>query len=453
MGQNYSDRAAKAAVGFSAGGEWKKRLRVRRRRRREDKSPAEELACPEKGRRQPPNRRKQKLSLQQPELEGKPSASLIQERSDAGSSAAPSTVQSVTGNRLRGSAAQSISADCGSLDLGPLSADQGTAPGTPDMRLDGQGGRLRRDMSKCNAAKPGPATAKERSWLEDGKKTVLGSPADGFRISEGTERTLEGTGRTDATGGQGLDTLDHVDGNCRENGVHHPIEGEQTSRRPLCEATTTQSGGVLSHVTISVVPPDGNMGSNHHPHRCPIEELWTTDSGIGGPKLTITPPDTDCPPKTAQSGDSLLNRRGPPFILNSDTHSYAIPRLIVTRDVSPKRCLPPSLSPQFLETGFSLDVPLSGEAESPCSDSGCGGSPVPSLFLRKLSSSSGLSSASSFEESEDDFIGSDLEPSGSMVCGAEEHGASVSSERRFYGGDIDYLWLFSSFSTTTPSMP
>ncbi|XP_073405363.1 inositol-trisphosphate 3-kinase C [Dendrobates tinctorius] len=438
MGQNYSDRAAKAAVSFSAGGEWKKRLRVRRRRRREDKSPAEDVAGPEKGRRQPPNRRKHKESIQQPELEGKPSASLIQERSDAGCSAAPRT--SVPDTRLTSSAAQSISADCGSEDLAlpgerPSSAGQGTAPGTPaaaapDMRLDGQGGRLRKDMSKCNAAKPGLTTTKERVWLEDGKKMILGSPADSLRILGGTERTLEGAGRTDKGGSE---VVDPAGGNCRENGLHHPMStmvGEQTSRRPLCEATTTESGGVLSHVTISVVPPDEKMGSNNHPHHCPVEELWTTDSGIGGLKLTITPPDTDCPPKTVQSGDLLLNRRGPPFLLNSDTPNYAIPRLIVTRDVSPKRCVPPSLSPQFLETGFSLDVPLSGEAESPCSDSGCGGSPVPSLFLRKLSSSSGLSSASSFEESEDDFIGSDLEPSVLMVCGAEEHGASSTSWRK-----------------------
>ncbi|XP_078097785.1 inositol-trisphosphate 3-kinase C-like [Mustelus asterias] len=68
-----------------------------------------------------------------------------------------------------------------------------------------------------------------------------------------------------------------------------------------------------------------------------------------------------------------------------------IPRLIVTQDES----LPPGPeTPQ---------EPLPDE-ESRSSDSGCGGSPAPSLLLRKLSgssvSSAGLSS--SFEESEDD---------------------------------------------------
>uniref|UniRef100_A0A3Q0S6R8 Kinase n=1 Tax=Amphilophus citrinellus TaxID=61819 RepID=A0A3Q0S6R8_AMPCI len=53
------------------------------------------------------------------------------------------------------------------------------------------------------------------------------------------------------------------------------------------------------------------------------------------------------------------------------------------------------------------------EDESPCSDSGCGGSPALMRSPRKLSNSSsiGLSSASSFEESEDDFTGSDIESS------------------------------------------
>ncbi|XP_043923217.1 inositol-trisphosphate 3-kinase C [Protopterus annectens] len=89
--------------------------------------------------------------------------------------------------------------------------------------------------------------------------------------------------------------------------------------------------------------------------------------------------------------------------------SVPIPRLIVTREPSPCR---------GSETGEQSNElwtkSRGGDEESPCSDSGCGGSPSPSLVLRKLSSSSsaGLSSASSFEESEDDFTGSDAEPYG-----------------------------------------
>ncbi|XP_062916439.1 inositol-trisphosphate 3-kinase C-like [Mobula hypostoma] len=69
-----------------------------------------------------------------------------------------------------------------------------------------------------------------------------------------------------------------------------------------------------------------------------------------------------------------------------------IPRLIVTQDESLARV-----------EGVAEDE--QPDEESPSSDSGCGGSPAPSLLLRKLSGSS-LSSAghsSSFEESEDDF--------------------------------------------------
>ncbi|KAG9472500.1 hypothetical protein GDO78_019195 [Eleutherodactylus coqui] len=321
------------------------------------------------------------------------------------------------------------------------------------MRLDGQGGRLRRDMSKGDAAKPGLTTGKERVWSEE-EKNILGSPNESFRkLLGGTEDNTEGAGRRGkaiARKGDTLETLDHVGDNWRsEDRLSQPMNhhltvglcaGEQTSPRSTCEAERCRDGpeplcvGSLSNVTISVAPQYGTgqkMGLSSRP-RCSAQDLWTIDSGIGGLKLTVTPPETDVVPKSGDHPrESLLSRRGPPFLLNSDTHSYAIPRLIVTQDVSPKRCVPSSLSPQFNDTGFCLDVPLSGEVESPCSDSGCGGSPVPSLFLRKLSSSSGLSSASSFEESEDDFIGSDLEPAGGlMVCSSDEHGASSTSWRK-----------------------
>ncbi|KAG9342159.1 hypothetical protein JZ751_017159 [Albula glossodonta] len=94
----------------------------------------------------------------------------------------------------------------------------------------------------------------------------------------------------------------------------------------------------------------------------------------------------------------------------SQSFPGTIPRLIVTRDPSPSRTEEPCIQEGGGPGVISVDIPM--DEESPCSDSGCGGSPVPSLLLRKLSSSSsaGLSSASSFEESEDDFNGSDIEP-------------------------------------------
>uniref|UniRef100_A0A8C1YPF2 Kinase n=1 Tax=Cyprinus carpio TaxID=7962 RepID=A0A8C1YPF2_CYPCA len=101
-----------------------------------------------------------------------------------------------------------------------------------------------------------------------------------------------------------------------------------------------------------------------------------------------------------------------------------IPKLIVTHDdLGPVQDSPHISDLTLSMGGFSLE--LHPDEDSPCSDSGCGGSPLPSLFHRKLSSSSsaGLSSASSFEESEDDFTGSDIEPtslSPSMIGSPDE---------------------------------
>uniref|UniRef100_UPI003AAF72C0 inositol-trisphosphate 3-kinase Cb n=1 Tax=Centroberyx gerrardi TaxID=166262 RepID=UPI003AAF72C0 len=93
--------------------------------------------------------------------------------------------------------------------------------------------------------------------------------------------------------------------------------------------------------------------------------------------------------------------------------SGTIPKLIITRDPSPSR--PQGTSPPHT-TGPEISgscLELHPDDESPCSDSGCGGSPALMRSPRKLSNSSsiGLSSASSFEESEDDFTGSDIESS------------------------------------------
>ncbi|KAM4742683.1 LOW QUALITY PROTEIN: inositol-trisphosphate 3-kinase Cb [Anableps anableps] len=83
-----------------------------------------------------------------------------------------------------------------------------------------------------------------------------------------------------------------------------------------------------------------------------------------------------------------------------------IPKLIITRDTSPSRC-------QGTSALLTSCLDPQADDESPCSDSGCGGSPALMRTPRKLSTSSslGLSSASSFEESEDDFTGSDIESS------------------------------------------
>ncbi|KAJ8368957.1 hypothetical protein SKAU_G00089850 [Synaphobranchus kaupii] len=131
-----------------------------------------------------------------------------------------------------------------------------------------------------------------------------------------------------------------------------------------------------------------------------------------------------CPVESGNKSNPVKRHEGvqrsiPP----SQSFPGTIPRLIVTREPSPNRTGESCLHEG---SGISVDIPM--DEESPCSDSGCGGSPAPSLVLRKLSSSSsaGLSSASSFEESEDDFTGSDIEPNittavfNSMLCSPDE---------------------------------
>lgn len=91
-----------------------------------------------------------------------------------------------------------------------------------------------------------------------------------------------------------------------------------------------------------------------------------------------------------------------------------IPKLIITRDPSPSRSQgTPAILTVRTELSPGLCLEPHPDDESPCSDSGCGGSPALMRSPRKLSNSSsiGLSSASSFEESEDDFTGSDIESS------------------------------------------
>lgn len=100
-----------------------------------------------------------------------------------------------------------------------------------------------------------------------------------------------------------------------------------------------------------------------------------------------------------------------------------IPKLIITRDPGPSCSHDrPGL---LFSSGSCLDP--RPDDDSPCSDSGCGGSPALMRSPRKLSNSSsiGLSSASSFEESEDDFTGSDIESSlspgrTSALCSPED---------------------------------
>ncbi|KAM7399254.1 hypothetical protein PAMP_018536 [Pampus punctatissimus] len=150
------------------------------------------------------------------------------------------------------------------------------------------------------------------------------------------------------------------------------------------------------------------------------------DSGLSAPEdhteMTKTACDTvsyplkatgdqnNCCPVEAESQE---DSEAPHSFTRGQHFPGTIPKLIITRDPSPSRS-PGTPSPLTVRTelkGSCLDP--HPDDESPCSDSGCGGSPALMRSPRKLSNSSsiGLSSASSFEESEDDFTGSDIESS------------------------------------------
>lgn len=137
-----------------------------------------------------------------------------------------------------------------------------------------------------------------------------------------------------------------------------------------------------------------------------------------------------CPVETESRKDSDQANQSP---AEGQTFPGTIPKLIITRDPSPSRSqgTPAMLTVRTeLSTGSCLEP--HPDDESPCSDSGCGGSPALMRSPRKLSNSSsiGLSSASSFEESEDDFTGSDIEsslsPSRSLCSPDDGTGVSVS---------------------------
>ncbi|KAL0972898.1 hypothetical protein UPYG_G00196190 [Umbra pygmaea] len=136
----------------------------------------------------------------------------------------------------------------------------------------------------------------------------------------------------------------------------------------------------------------------------------------------------DCCPAELRNHETPLNNSA---IQSPICFPGTIPKLIITRDPSPSRAQD-TLDPRTagLEVcGSSLDP--HADDESPCSDSGCGGSPALPHFKRKLSNSSSagcLSSASSFEESEDDFtsdIECSLSPARCNTLGSPDEGTWV----------------------------
>lgn len=153
----------------------------------------------------------------------------------------------------------------------------------------------------------------------------------------------------------------------------------------------------------------------------------TDSSAVSCPSKAPGDQTNGCPVETKSRQGCEQAQHGPP---GGQSYPGTIPKLIITRDPSPTRSSePPSLLGAHTELSVGSYLVSRADDESPCSDSGCGGSPALMRSPRKLSNSSsiGLSSASSFEESEDDFTGSDIESSLSprSACSPDD-GAGVS---------------------------
>lgn len=156
-----------------------------------------------------------------------------------------------------------------------------------------------------------------------------------------------------------------------------------------------------------------------------IEAKMTKTDGItvSCPPSVAGDQNNCCPAKTQSRKESEQAHQSP---AGGQNFPGTIPKLIITRDTSPVRSQG-TQAPLTVQTEFSTCSCLEPhhDDESPCSDSGCGGSPALMRSPRKLSNSSsiGLSSASSFEESEDDFTGSDIESSlspGRSLCSPDD---------------------------------
>ncbi|CAB1348549.1 unnamed protein product [Coregonus sp. 'balchen'] len=200
-----------------------------------------------------------------------------------------------------------------------------------------------------------------------------------------------------------------------DGSVHWRISGEENLRLTLA----SQSVRLDEPLTSGVSEPIGcDM---------PHTEVEMTKSNFltasCEPEAVRKNEQSSCPVESGKQEDPSINSPKQPHgqvqsPLGSQRFPGTIPKLIITRDPSPSRTQE-TLDPRTMEVGVggsSLDP--HADDESPCSDSGCGGSPALMRFHRKLSNSSSagcLSSASSFEESEDDFTGSDIESSLSPV--------------------------------------
>lgn len=298
----------------------------------------------------------------------------------------------------------------------------GNGAGDPATRRDHRVGKLPRDevVSTVGEHRASPGCFETPPGLDGNVEAVQGvvnrEAAAGSSDASGLEtRTGEvsGAGCEEAKPGREDNASDPptramddqpLGGNSKGRFVSEDLTGTSVSAAPLLTSVPD------SKRTFSRLAPDQ-----------PLDTGLSRTDDHAEVKMTKSDCSTvSCRPKAAgdsnnccpiESEDSNEAPRGP---TGGQSYLGTIPKLIITRDPSPTR---PQVTPTQLtvrtelSTGSCLDP--HPDDESPCSDSGCGGSPALMRSPRKLSNSSsiGLSSASSFEESEDDFTGSDIESS------------------------------------------
>lgn len=186
-------------------------------------------------------------------------------------------------------------------------------------------------------------------------------------------------------------------------------QSRDQQHRAVCEAKeltgTSESLLLTSDRGLPVVDSDQSLRGGLPLTDLTWDAMTKSDCTVTGSCLPALARDNKCPAAVENKKDCGVTHQSPS---GGQCFLGTIPKLIITRPGPSCSQERPGL---LLSSGACLEPRL--DDDSPCSDSGCGGSPALMRSPRKLSNSSsiGLSSASSFEESEDDFTGSDIESS------------------------------------------
>lgn len=335
-------------------------------------------------------------------------------------------------------------------DSGQTEADSGceNGAGDPATRRDHRVGKLARDevVSTVGEHRASSDCLETPSGLDDNTEAIQHAVN-----REATAGPSDATGletRTGEVSGAGCEEPKHE----REDNASDPPT-KTMEDQPLegnNQDCIVSEVGELTGSSLSLAPrftsvPHTEWTSSSFPPDQPLDSGLSVSDNQAEAKMTKTDSITvSCPPKAAgdqnnccpveteSQKDSDQAHRGPP---GGQSYPGTIPKLIITRDPSPTRSHgPPSLLSAQTELSTGLCLDSRPYDESPCSDSGCGGSPALMRSPRKLSNSSsiGLSSASSFEESEDDITGSDIEsslsPNRSLCSPDDGTGVSVFSK-------------------------